>query len=110
MNFLVCLKQKWLQWTWMPHGGPLPFPQGGFIPGNVPGPLWSPPPRLEGGTGDYSMRIANCSLVLKPTVMYLMCFAGKGAERRGEVGVFFQDQGLVFGGRVSAAHILQTSI
>ena len=90
MNFLVCLKQKWLQWTWMPHGGPLPFPQGGFIPGNIPGPLWSPPPRLEGGTGDYSMRIANCSLVLKPTVMYLMCFAGKGAERREEVGALFQ--------------------
>ena len=88
----------------------LPFPQGSFTPGNVPGPVWSPSPRLEGGTGDYSMRIANCSLLLKPTIMYLLHFAGKGAERRGEVGVFFQDQGLVFGGRVSAAHMLQTSI
>ena len=36
------------------------------------------------------MRIANCSLVLKPTVMYLMCFADKGAERREEVGALFQ--------------------
>ena len=23
--------------------------------------------------------------------MYLMCFPGKGADRRGEVGVFFQE-------------------
>ena len=36
------------------------------------------------------MRIANHSLVLKPTVMYLMCFADKGAERREEVGALFQ--------------------
>ena len=36
------------------------------------------------------MRTANCSLVLKPTVMYMLRFAGKGAERRAEVGVFFQ--------------------
>ena len=35
------------------------------------------------------MRIANHSLFLKPTVMYLLHFAGKGAERRGEVGMFF---------------------
>jgi len=54
------------------------------------------------------MRIANHSLLLKPTFMYLLHFAGKGAERRGEVGVFFQE--LVFCGRMSAAHILQTSI
>ena len=47
------------------------------------------PSGFEGGTGDYSMRIANHSLFLKPTVMYLLHFAGKGAERRGEVGVFF---------------------
>ena len=37
------------------------------------------------------MRIANHSLFLKPTVMYLLHFAGKGAERRGEVGVLFQE-------------------
>ena len=36
------------------------------------------------------MRIANHSLFLKPTVMYLMCFADKGAERRGDVGTLFQ--------------------
>ena len=47
------------------------------------------PPGFEGVTGDYSMRIANHSLFLKPTVMYLLHFAGKGAERRGEVGMFF---------------------
>ena len=35
------------------------------------------------------MRIANHSLFLKPTVMYLLHFAGKGAKRRGEVGMFF---------------------
>ena len=56
------------------------------------------------------MRIANHSLVLKPTVMYLMCFADKGAERRGEGGVLPVTQGLVFGGRMSAAHVLQTFI
>ena len=37
------------------------------------------------------MRIANHSLLLKSTFMYLLHFAGKGAERRGEVGVFFQE-------------------
>ena len=36
------------------------------------------------------MRIANHSLFLKPTVMYLTCFADKGAERKGEVGTLFQ--------------------
>ena len=36
------------------------------------------------------MKIANHSLFLKPTVMYLMCFADKGAERRGDVGTLFQ--------------------
>ena len=36
------------------------------------------------------MRTANHRLVLKPTVMYLLCFSGKEAERRGEVGVVFQ--------------------
>ena len=36
------------------------------------------------------MRTANHNLVLKPTVMYLMCFADKGAERREEVGALFQ--------------------
>lgn len=29
-------------------------------------------------------------LVLKPTVMYLLCFSGKEAERRGKSRVFFQ--------------------
>ena len=52
----------------MPHKARLSFPQGCFTPGNVPGPLWSPPSRFEGGTGDYSLRIANHSLFLKPTV------------------------------------------
>ena len=37
------------------------------------------------------MRIANHSLLLKPTFMHLLHFAGKGDERRGEVGVFFQE-------------------
>ena len=35
------------------------------------------------------MRIASNSSVLKPTVMYLLCFAGKGAEKRGQVGALF---------------------
>ena len=37
------------------------------------------------------MRIANHSLFLKPTVMYLTCFADKGAERKGEVGTLLQE-------------------
>ena len=36
------------------------------------------------------MSIASHSLVLKPTVMYLLCFAGKEAEKRGQVGALFQ--------------------
>ena len=36
------------------------------------------------------MRIANRSLFLKPTLMYLTCFADKEAERKGEVGTLFQ--------------------
>ena len=37
------------------------------------------------------MRIANHSLLLKPTFMYLLHFAGKAAKKMGEVGVFFQE-------------------
>ena len=71
----------------------LPFPQGCLTPGSVPGPLWSPPSRIEWVTEGYSKRIASHSLVLKPSVMYLLCFAAKGAERRGQVGALFDNSG-----------------
>ena len=76
----------------MPMEACPPFPQGCLTPGSVPGPLWSPPSRIERGTEGYSMRIASHSSVLEPSVMYLLCFAGKGSERRGEVGVLFQQR------------------
>ena len=71
----------------------LPFPQGCLTPGSVPGPLWSPPSRIEWVTEGYSLRIASHSLVLEPRVMHLLCFAGKGAERRGQVGALFSNSG-----------------
>ena len=51
------------------------------------------------------MRIANHSLLLKPTFMYLLHFAGKGARRRGEVGYSSRNSGTcVWWERVSSSH------
>ena len=56
------------------------------------------------------MRIANHSLFLKPTVCTCCILQVRELKERRGGGAIPGTQGLVFCGRMLAAHILQTSI